>query len=59
VDGSGVGRVCETDHGQHDHHIHAGYLFGNASAVRTDAGLVLVDTGSRETASQTFAALRH
>jgi len=38
--------------------IHTGYLFGNASAVRTDAGLVLVDTGSRETASQTFAALR-
>ena len=36
--------------------IHTGYLFGNASAVRTDAGLVLVDTGSRETASQTFAA---
>lgn len=38
--------------------IHTGYLFGNASAIRTDAGLVLVDTGSRETASQTFAALR-
>jgi glyoxylase-like metal-dependent hydrolase (beta-lactamase superfamily II) len=38
--------------------IHTGYLFGNTSAVRTDAGLVLVDTGSRETASQTFAALR-
>lgn len=38
--------------------LHTGYLFGNASAVRTDAGLVLVDTGSRETASQTFAALR-
>jgi glyoxylase-like metal-dependent hydrolase (beta-lactamase superfamily II) len=38
--------------------IHTGYLFGNSSAVRTDAGLVLVDTGSRETASQTFAALR-
>jgi len=28
--------------------IHTGYLFGNASAVRTDAGLVLVDTGSRD-----------
>ena len=38
--------------------IHTGYLFGNTSAVRTDAGLVLVDTGSRETASLTFAALR-
>jgi glyoxylase-like metal-dependent hydrolase (beta-lactamase superfamily II) len=38
--------------------IHTGYLFGNASAVRTDVGLVLVDTGSQETASQTFAALR-
>lgn len=38
--------------------IHTGYLFGNATAVRTDAGLVLVDTGSRETASQTVAALR-
>ena len=38
--------------------IHTGYLFGNATAIRTDAGLVLVDTGSRETASQTLAALR-
>jgi alkyl sulfatase BDS1-like metallo-beta-lactamase superfamily hydrolase len=38
--------------------LHTGYLFGNAAAIRTEAGLVLVDTGSRETASQTFAALR-
>jgi alkyl sulfatase BDS1-like metallo-beta-lactamase superfamily hydrolase len=38
--------------------IHTGYLFGNACAIHTDAGLVLVDTGSRETANQTFAALR-
>jgi alkyl sulfatase BDS1-like metallo-beta-lactamase superfamily hydrolase len=38
--------------------LHTGYLFGNATAIRTEAGLVLVDTGSRETASQTFAALR-
>lgn len=38
--------------------IHTGYLFGNATAIRTAAGLVLVDTGSRETASQTLAALR-
>jgi alkyl sulfatase BDS1-like metallo-beta-lactamase superfamily hydrolase len=39
--------------------IHTGYLFGNASAFRTGDGLVLVDTGSRETAHQTIAALRH
>jgi alkyl sulfatase BDS1-like metallo-beta-lactamase superfamily hydrolase len=39
--------------------IHTGYLFGNTTAIRTGAGLVLVDTGSRETASQTLAALRH
>lgn len=38
--------------------IHTGYLFGNVTAIRTDAGLVLVDTGSRETAHQTLAALR-
>jgi metal-dependent hydrolase (beta-lactamase superfamily II) len=38
--------------------IHTGYLFGNATAIRTAEGLVLVDTGSRETASQTLAALR-
>lgn len=38
--------------------IHTGYLFGNVTAIRTQAGLVLVDTGSRETASQTLAALR-
>jgi glyoxylase-like metal-dependent hydrolase (beta-lactamase superfamily II) len=38
--------------------IHTGYLFGNATAIRTAAGLVLIDTGSRETASQTLAALR-
>ncbi len=38
--------------------IHTGYLFGNATAIRTAAGLVLVDTGSRETASRTLAALR-
>jgi len=38
--------------------LHTGYLFGNASAIRTAAGLVLVDTGSRETAGQTIAALR-
>jgi alkyl sulfatase BDS1-like metallo-beta-lactamase superfamily hydrolase len=38
--------------------IHTGYLFGNVTALRTSAGLVLVDTGSRETASETLAALR-
>jgi alkyl sulfatase BDS1-like metallo-beta-lactamase superfamily hydrolase len=38
--------------------IHTSYLFGNVTAIRTDEGLVLIDTGSRETASQTFAALR-
>jgi alkyl sulfatase BDS1-like metallo-beta-lactamase superfamily hydrolase len=38
--------------------IHTGYLWGNATAFRTSEGLVLVDTGSRETASQTLAALR-
>ena len=30
--------------------VHTGYLFGNVTAIRTDAGLVLIDTGSRETA---------
>ncbi len=39
--------------------IHTGYLFGNATAIRTNDGLVLVDTGSRETASQTLTTLRH
>jgi hypothetical protein len=36
--------------------IHTGYLFGNATAIRTSDGLVLVDTGSRETASETLAS---
>jgi alkyl sulfatase BDS1-like metallo-beta-lactamase superfamily hydrolase len=38
--------------------IHTGYLFGNATALRTAEGLVLMDTGSRETAGLTLAALR-
>ena len=38
--------------------LHTGYLFGNATAIRTAAGLVLIDTSSRDTGSQTFAALR-
>ncbi|HEV2439555.1 MAG TPA: MBL fold metallo-hydrolase [bacterium] len=37
--------------------VHTGYLFGNATAIRTGDGLVLVDTGSRETASHTLASL--
>ena len=57
VDGSGVGGSARSITGSVIA-IHTGYLFGNATAVRTDAGLVLVDTGSRETASQTLAALR-
>ena len=39
--------------------IHTGYLFGNVTAIRTSDGLVLVDTGSRETATHTLASLRH
>lgn len=35
--------------------VSTGYLFGNVTAVRTSEGLVLVDSGSRETASQTIA----
>ena len=38
--------------------ISTSYLYGNVTAVRTAEGLVLVDTGSRETASETLAALR-
>jgi alkyl sulfatase BDS1-like metallo-beta-lactamase superfamily hydrolase len=38
--------------------IHTGYLFGNATAIRTKAGLVLIDTGSRETAHQTLDTIR-
>ena len=38
--------------------IHTGYLFGNTTAIRTANRLVLIDTGSRETASQTLAVLR-
>lgn len=39
--------------------VHTGYLFGNVTAIRTADGLVLIDTGSRETASQTLAVLRN
>jgi alkyl sulfatase BDS1-like metallo-beta-lactamase superfamily hydrolase len=38
--------------------VHTGYLFGNVTAIRTGDGLVLVDTGSRETASSSLAAIR-
>src|SRR3954469_3590866 len=38
--------------------IHTGYLFGNVTAIRTGEGLVLIDSGSRETAHETLAALR-
>lgn len=38
--------------------VSTSYLFGNVTAVRTAAGLVLIDSGSRETAHETFAAIR-
>jgi alkyl sulfatase BDS1-like metallo-beta-lactamase superfamily hydrolase len=38
--------------------VSTGYLFGNVTAVRTDAGLVLVDTGSRESAKDSLGAIR-
>ncbi len=38
--------------------IHSGYFFGNVTAVRTRTGLLLVDTGSRESAQNTIATLR-
>ncbi|WP_342364332.1 alkyl sulfatase dimerization domain-containing protein [Terrarubrum flagellatum] len=38
--------------------IHTSYFFGNVTAIRTSEGIVLVDSGSRETASQTLAVLR-
>jgi alkyl sulfatase BDS1-like metallo-beta-lactamase superfamily hydrolase len=38
--------------------VSTSYLFGNVTALRTAEGLVLVDSGSRETADQTLAAIR-
>lgn len=38
--------------------VSTGYLFGNVTAIRTGDGLVMIDTGSRETASETLAAIR-
>jgi alkyl sulfatase BDS1-like metallo-beta-lactamase superfamily hydrolase len=38
--------------------VSTSYLFGNVTAMRTDEGLVLVDTGSRESAKDTLDAIR-
>lgn len=38
--------------------VSTGYLFGNVTVIRTADGLVMVDTGSRETAAETLAAIR-
>lgn len=38
--------------------VSTSYLFGNVTAIRTRDGLVLIDSGSRETAHQTLAAIR-
>ncbi len=38
--------------------VSTSYLFGNVTAIRTGDGLVLVDTGSRESAEDTLAAIR-
>lgn len=38
--------------------ISTSYFFGNVTAIRTAGGLVLVDSGSRETGEQMMAALR-
>jgi alkyl sulfatase BDS1-like metallo-beta-lactamase superfamily hydrolase len=38
--------------------ISTSYFFGNVTAIRTAEGLVLVDSGSRDTAHLTHAALR-
>lgn len=38
--------------------VSTGYLFGNVTAIRTGDGLVLVDTGSRESAKDTLAVIR-
>lgn len=34
------------------------YVVGNVTAIRTDAGLVLIDTGGRETARETLDVIR-
>jgi alkyl sulfatase BDS1-like metallo-beta-lactamase superfamily hydrolase len=38
--------------------VSTSYLFGNVSAIRTDGGLVLIDTGSRESAKDALDAIR-
>ncbi|HEV7663862.1 MAG TPA: alkyl sulfatase dimerization domain-containing protein [Chloroflexota bacterium] len=38
--------------------VSTSYLYGNVTVIRTDAGLVLVDTGSRESAKDSLAAIR-
>src|SRR5713101_4707566 len=38
--------------------VSTSYLFGNVTAIRTGDGLVLVDTGSRETAKDTLKVIR-
>ena len=38
--------------------VHTGYMFGNLVAVKTGDGLVLIDSGSRDTGRQSLAALR-
>jgi alkyl sulfatase BDS1-like metallo-beta-lactamase superfamily hydrolase len=38
--------------------VSTSYLFGNVTAIRTGDGLVLVDTGSRESARDTLNAIR-
>ncbi|WP_269930520.1 alkyl sulfatase dimerization domain-containing protein [Aminobacter sp. HY435] len=38
--------------------VSTGYLFGNVTVIRTEAGLVMIDTGSRETAQETLTAVR-
>jgi glyoxylase-like metal-dependent hydrolase (beta-lactamase superfamily II) len=38
--------------------ISTSYLFGNVTAIRTPEGLVLIDTGSRESARDTLDAIR-
>jgi len=38
--------------------VSTSYLFGNVTAIRTGDGLVLVDTGSRETAKETLKVIR-
>ena len=38
--------------------VSTSYLFGNVTVLRTSEGLVVVDSGSRETAGQTLAGIR-